>query len=307
MKIGFVGAQNAPHELACTHWSGIRAAGERIPHELKIFCCRSGPAYVDAIIKWRPEILVYNLIDMVYERIDDARRLRDSLPDTRIVFWYTDCRTPETSQIDTSIDGLVDLFVTSSDDPHGFHEAHFGMKPQWLPQAAEPLRKPVYNEHAAYDFLFIGGKYNRPGFMDRMELVSSIERRLGLTVLNGHKPHERAKMYQAMPALYSSSKFSLDISHFWDIPRYTSNRYWVIPAFFGMCLTKRFPRHEELVPEAYHVYWDSIDELEEKMNYYRKNENERKDMIVKGWQYAKDNHTYEHRIKRIFELLDMVY
>lgn len=308
MRIAFVGAQNAPHELACTHWSGIRAAAKRLPHELQIFCCRSGPEYVDDIIEWNPDVIVYNLIDMVYERREDAVRIRASLPNAKIVFWYTDCRTPETGQIDANITDIVDLFCTSSEDPSGFHAKHFGMKPEWVGQAAEPTPAPVFSQKVVDtygNFVFVGGKYPRGGFMKRFEIIRELEKNHGLNVIDGRTPEERAKIYNAMPLIYGSAKFTLDISHFWDIPKYTSNRYWVIPAVWGFTLTKRFPKHEELVPETHHVYWDTIDELMEKMEYYDKHEDERKDMIQKGWEYARDHHTYEHRIKRILDLLGL--
>jgi hypothetical protein len=309
MKIAFVGAQDKPHELACTHWSGIKAAAKRIPPELRVFCCRSGNGYVNDIIAWKPDVIVYNLIDMVHDKIGDARKLRDALKDARIVFWYTDCRTPETGQIDTNIRGLVDLFITSSDDPHGFHEAHFGMKPEWVPQAAEPTDKPEFYQKAVDmygDFIFIGGKYPRGGFLKRFNIIRTLEQNHKLHVIDGNTAETRAKVYNLMPTIYGSARFSLDISHFWDIPRYTSNRFWVIPAFWGFGLTKRFPRHEELVPETHHVYWDTVDELLDKMKYYGEHEEERKKMIVKGWEYAKEHHTYEHRIHRILELLGVL-
>lgn len=304
MKIAFVGAQNAPHEIACTHWSGIRAAGERLPHELRVYCCRSGDQFIRDIIEWQPDVLVYNLIDMA---MNEAWRqeLRHKLPDTRIVFWYTDCRTPATGQIQVDISKDVDLFLTSSEDPSGFHKASFGMSPQWLGQAAEPTEAPLFSEAARHEFIFIGGKINREGFRERMDIISRLEQEQGLLVINGSHPTERAKIYQLMPKLYGSARFTLDISHFWDIPKYTSNRYWVIPAVWGFGLTKRFPKHEELIPETHHVYWDTTDELYEKMDYYRTHEDERQEMIRKGWEYAKAHHTYEHRINRILELLEL--
>ncbi len=302
MKIAFVGAQNAPHEIACTHWSGIRASAKRLEHDLRIFCCRSGQEFIDDIVEWKPDILVYNLIDMA-ENTAWREILRFKLPSTKIVFWYADCRTNDTGQIYANISGTVDLFLTSSDGHGEFHKKHFGMTPQWLPQAAEPLDKPVIQDNARFEFLFIGGKINRGGFEERMKIIDQLEKNNDLKVLNGRTPEERAKVYNAMPALYGSSVFNLDISHFWHIPKYTSNRYWVIPAYFGFCLTKRFPDHEMLVPETHHVYWDTVDELMDKMLYYKEHENERQEMILKGWEYAKAHHTYEHRIRRIIELL----
>lgn len=301
MRLAIVGAQNTVQERVCTHWTGLQAAFTRLPYESRLFCCRSGDRFIQDIIDWKPDILVYNLIDMA---MNEAWRqeLRHKLPDTKIVFWYTDCRTSATGQITVDISKTVDLFLTSSEDPKGFHKASFGMSPQWLGQAAEPLPARQYSEKAAHDFIFIGGMFNRQGFEGRLNIVDELRKEHGLMQINGGSQIERAKVYQAMPKLYGSAKFTLDISHFWDIPKYTSNRYWVIPAFWGFGLTKRFPKHEELVPETHHVYWDTIDELLEKMDYYRKHEDERLTMIQKGWEYAKDHHTYEHRLRRLVEL-----
>lgn len=305
MKIAFVGASKPIHEQYCTHWTGIDAAFKRMPHEYRRFCCRYDEIFAERIVEWKPDVLVYNLIDMALEQEEKSRWIREKLPNTKIVFWYTDCRTPQTGQIQTNISSYVDLFITSSEDPHKFHEKHFGMKPEWVGQAAEPTPSPVYSQKAATRFLFVGGKYDRPGFKQRLEIVNELEENHGLKVVSGHSPEERAKVYEAMPLLYGSAQFTLDISHFWDIPKYTSNRYWVIPAYWGFCMTKRFPKHEELVPETHHVYWDTADELVDKMSFYETHEDERRKMIVRGWEYAKDHHTYEHRINRILGLLGL--
>ena len=302
MRIAFVGAQDKSHELVCTHWTGLRKAFKRIDHEFRVFCCRSNDNFVDAIIAWEPHILVYNLIDMAINE-GWRNKLREKLPNTKIVFWYTDCRNEDTGQVTVDISKTVDLFLTSNDGLKSFQKKSFGMTPQWLPLGAEPLNRPVFQHNANFDFIFIGGKFNREGFLYRMQIIDELERKHGLRTFNGRSSKERAKIYNAMPALYGSATFTLDISHFWDIPKYTSNRYWVIPAYFGFALTKRFTDHEMLVPETHHVYWDTIEELTDKMTYYRAHEDERQAMIQKGWEYAKEHHTYEHRIRKLLEML----
>jgi hypothetical protein len=305
MRIAIVGAQDAPHELACTHWSGIKKSLKQMDVEWNIFCCRSELDFEQHIIDYKPDVVIYGLIDMAINQ--EARdKIRKGLSKAKIVLWYTDCRTPETGQIYCDLDGTVDLFVVSNDGQKEFHKEHFNMIPQYVPQAVYPTDKPVFAQSVIDeygDFIFIGGKINREGFETRMHLVTEIEERLGLNVINGVTPDQRAMIYKAMPKLYGSAKFTLDISHFWDIEKYTSNRFWVIPGFWGFPLTKRFPGHDELYPETVRVYWDTVDELEEKVNYYRAHEDERVEMVRKGWQWTKDHHTYRHRIERILELL----
>ena len=306
MKIALVGARNTPEELACTHWSGIDRTLEESEYEHKIFCCRQGDGFIAEIGRWKPDIIIYGLIDMA-ENQDWRKRIRFDNPQAKIAMWYTDCRTPATGQIPpVSLKETVDLFAVSNDGLKNFQKKHFGMDTVFVPQAVYPTPEPVFSQEVLDNygnFVFIGGKINRGGFRPRMDLIVEIERRLGLRTINGVSKNERAMIYKAMPKIYGTAKFTLDIAHFWDVPKYTSNRFWVIPGMWGFPLTKRFPGCEELYPEDTRVYWDTVDELEEKMNYYRKHEDERKEMVRKGWQHTVDNHTYRHRIDKIIELL----
>lgn len=309
MKIAIVGARNTVEELACTHWSGLDRTLEESEHEHKIFCCRSGGGFIEQIKEFKPDVIIYGLIDMA---INQAWReqIRHDNPQAKIVLWYTDCRTPETGQITpVNITGTVDLFITSTEGNQEFQKQHFGMYPQFVPQAVYPTEKPEFSQEVLDthgDFIFIGGKINRGGFEHRMKLVTEIEHQLGLRVINGRSKDERAKIYQAMPKIYGTAKFTLDIAHFWDIEKYTSNRYWVIPGMWGFSLTKRFPGCEELYPSDVRVYWDTIDDLKEKIEYYREHEDERQEMVKRGHQWTVNHHTYKHRIDKILELLGVL-
>ena len=301
MKFAFVGAKYPVHERHCTHWTGVDAAFKRLPHDYKLFCCRYNEHYVDDIIAYKPDILIYNLLDMAKNQAD-RERLRGETS-AKIVFWYGDMRVPGMTNDKYDLKGTVDLFIASNDGYKEFQTKRFGMTPVFVPLAAEPTTHPVFNERAANDFIFIGGKFPREGLENRMTIIEELELFHGLRVINGQDDTQRAKIYDLMPLYYGSANFTLDISHFWDIPKYTSNRFWVIPAVWGFPLTRRFPGHEELVPETHHVYWSTIGELEEKMRYYRERPEERTQLIQKGWEYAMEHHRYDNRIKRILELV----
>lgn len=306
MRFALVGADDAPHELTCTHWSGLKQALDIIKKEKKdfewgFFSCRGDKEYTDKIIAFEPDIIVYGLIDMAINHAD-REKIRKGCPNAHIIFWYTDFRNSTTNQIEADLKGTVDQMYLSNDGQKEFTKKHFNMdKVSYLGQAVMPTDAPVYSPKAATRFLFIGGKSDRPGFKERMEIIVELERTQGLTVVNGGMPSERAKIYTAMPRLYGSAEFTLDISHFWDTEKYTSNRFWVIPGFWGFALTKRFPGHEDLYPESVRVYWDTIPELVEKMQYYEKHPEERLEMIKKGWEWTKNHHTYIHRIKHIID------
>lgn len=306
MKIALVGARNTPEELACTHWSGLDKTLTESEYDHKLFCCRSGDGFIQELIDYKPDVIIYGLIDIAIES-KWRERIRDGLPNSKIVFWYTDCRTEATGQISAvDLSDTVDLFAVSNDGLKEYQKEHFGMEPVFVPQAVYPTPAPKFSQKVVDtygDFIFIGGKINRGGFETRMRLVTEIEHRLGLQIVNGRTKTQRAKIYNLMPYLYGSATFSLDVAHFWDVPKYSSNRFWVIPGMWGFTLTKRFVGCEELYPEEVRVYWDTVEDLEDKMNYYRKYPEERKEIIQKGWQWTKDHHTYHHRIQVILDLL----
>lgn len=308
MRFALVGADTPEHELTCTHWSGLKQAMDILKSkdstfEWAFFSCRENKGFTKQIIDWRPDIVVYGLIDMAIN--NEARQIiRDGLPNATICFWYADLRNGATGQIETDLSKTVDKMFLSNDGQKEFIKKHFNMEDvTYVGQAVQPIPKPQIADKAKTRFLFIGAKSDRPGFKERCDLITELERTQGLRVVNGNLPSERSKIYQAMPKLYSSAQFSLDISHFWDIEKYTSNRFWVIPGFWGFALTKRFPGHEDLYPESVRVYWDTIEELQEKMKYYSEHESERLDMIKKGWQHTVDNHTYVHRLQKILSMV----
>jgi hypothetical protein len=306
MRFLLVGASDLPHERACTHWTGLKIALQRMESPTftsKFVSCRGDDGYAKKIIAWKPDVVVYNLLDMAKNH-EDRERIRTALPDATICFWYADLRNEKTGQVEVDLSKTVDKMFITNDGQQEFVKKHFNMATvDFLPQAVEPTDTPQFSRKAERDFLFIGCKSNNPGFNERKEIIETLEKEDGLFVLNGNTPDERASVYLAMPKLYSSAYFSLDISHFWDIEKYTSNRYWVIPGFWGFALTKRFPGHEDLYPESVRVYWDTLDELRDKMKFYKKNPKEREQMILKGWEHTKNNHTYTHRLQSLLSML----
>jgi len=304
MRITIVGADKPIHEQACTHWSGLKSALTRSGWDWSFVSCRYNPNYVNDIIASKPDVIVYGLIDMM--RDTQAReRIREALPNAIICMWYGDLRDERTGQDINDLSETVDRFFVSNDGQKDFIKQQFNMTPEFLPLAVDPVDEPVVDDSFKEYFVFIGAKGFGKAFAQRGAIIQHLESNMKLKRIDGNTPEQRAEIYWNMPKIYGNAQFTLDISHFWDIEKYVSNRYWVIPGYFGFPLTKRFPGHEELYPETVRVYWDSIEELQEKMDFYKKNESERKKMILAGWKHTKDNHTYDHRLKRLQNLLHL--
>jgi len=61
---------------------------------------------------------------------------------------------------------------------------------------------------------------------------------------------------------------------------------------------------EHFIPDEHFVYYESLDDLEAKTEYYLVNENERKMIARNGYEKVKNHHTYRHRVK---EMLDVAF
>jgi spore maturation protein CgeB len=61
---------------------------------------------------------------------------------------------------------------------------------------------------------------------------------------------------------------------------------------------------EHFIPGEDFVYYESIDDLREKIAYYLQHETERAEIARRGYEKVKQHHTYRHRIREMLEVLD---
>ena len=299
-RVTIIAADWPELEKYCPNWHGMKAGMERLGIPYQFVSCRPTLS-IGPILAFQPDLVIYALRDMVLHP-EWRREIRDGLPDSKIVMWYGDLRNEKTGQMQADCSEMDAMFV-SNDAQEKFYQTLWSMKKVfYLPLGCEPLKAPKYSKMYEFPFVFIGGQIPEGAFHARASEIENFKLKGGLTLVNSFEPKMRSRIYQAMPAIYSSSKVSLDVSHFTDIQGYTSIRFFEIPAFFGFALTKRFPGCEELYPEGTRVYFDTLEEAIEKKNYYLTHEKERAAIVAKGheWSY---NHTYKQRFEKMFSLL----
>jgi hypothetical protein len=299
-KVAIVGTDYPGYERFCPNWVGMLEGLDTLGIERALFTCR--PALdIEALVEYCPDLVVYGLIDMV-KREDWRREIRQRLPHARIVLWYGDYRDRATGQITADLGELECMFVSNDAQAEWYERIWRVRKCLYLPLGSK-IYPEIINPRFAFDFVFIGGKMTGRRFVDRAIEIGRFQKE-GLRVVNGpaHRPDLREKVFAAMPAIYRSSKISLDQSHFTDVLRYTSNRHWIIPASGGFALTKRFPGCELDYPEGTRAYYDSFDEAIDKMRYYLAHPDEREEIRLAGRVHAAQ-HTYDHRFRRMFQYL----
>jgi len=102
-------------------------------------------------------------------------------------------------------------------------------------------------------------------------------------------------------AVLRHSKIAINLSQF-NTFRYTSDRLWRAMGSGTCVLTHRFRDIDYFFQDKQEVVmWDSIDDLIEKIEYYLQHEEERKAIAIRGYEWAKNNATYHHIIKKVID------
>lgn len=302
-KIALVIANYPIYEQFCPHFSGMQDGLKALGIEHKVFSVRPHFPEPQEIIDYKPDVVIYGLLDIV--RAQNWRKVvRSGLPEAKIIMWYGDLRNPTTGQITANMSEIDLMFV--SNDAQGDYYKRQWQVPEclFLPLAAT-WRDPEIDPKFSFDFVFIGGKITGSAFLDRAVEIFAFQK-AGMKTIDADartQSNLRAKVLKMMPTIYRSSKICLDQSHFTDILRYTSNRFWNITAGGGFALTKRFPGCEEFYPEGTRAYFDSFEDALKKRDYYLAHPKEREAIRKAGHEHAK-NHTYEQRFLQMFSLIE---
>lgn len=300
-KVAIIATDYPSYELYCPNWVGMKDGLARLGIEHHLFTCRPEPD-IDAIVEYAPDLVIYGLLDMVRNR-RWREEIRGRLPDAKIVMWYGDLRDRATGQITTDM-SEIDLMFVSNDGQNAWYEKIWKVRKCLYLPLGSPIYTEEYQARFDFDFVFIGASITGGRFMPRAKTMWKYKSEHGLRMIDGPatRPDLREKVFRAMPAIYRSSKICLDQSHFTHIPRYTSNRHWIITASGGFALTKRFPGCEIDYPEGTRAYYDTFEESLELRDYYLAHPAEREKIRLAGYEHAK-LHTYDHRFRRMFEVL----
>ena len=305
MKVAIIGATQPSYERYCPNWLGMQAGLKKLNIPFVFLNCRQNLFLFDELKKSNPDIIIYGLRDIIFDK-ELRTKIRKEFPKAKIIFWYGDLRKEYGWPERLNLNGLIDVMFVSNDAQKNFYKYQLNIdKVFFLPLAAEPIEKPLLNSRFTFDFVFIGAKHYINDFQERAKIIQFLEENR-LKRIDSLKTELREKIFKAMPEIYSSSKICLDISHYTDIPRYTSIRFWEIPAFWGFALTKRFPYCEEFYPENTHrIYWDTKEEALELKNFYLKHDDKRREIIKRAWYHTKENHTYKQRFIKMFKILNL--
>lgn len=119
------------------------------------------------------------------------------------------------------------------------------------------------------------------------------------------------KTHREQRNVYNSTLINLDIPYInSSLDEYKNilhfkNRFFEIPACKAFLLTMKFPEAEEFLKDNVHCsYYNNLEELLCKIEYYLRNPDEAREIAEQGYLEVKDKHTFWHRFKEMFEIIE---
>jgi spore maturation protein CgeB len=110
--------------------------------------------------------------------------------------------------------------------------------------------------------------------------------------------------------VYNSTLINLDIPFINSpLPEYRNmmhlkNRFFEIPACKSFLLCGRSPEAENILKDGFHcAYYDDIEDLLEKIQYYSKNPKRAQEIAEQGYLEVIKKHTFRHRFEDMFNII----
>ena len=181
-----------------------------------------------------------------------------------------------------------------------------GLKADFLQIGIDPKVFNIHNEERPkHKVVFAGNNYGNqfPLGRERLALSSHLKQK-GYSVFgsypgsvgdtNGNQLEESK--------IYNNSLIAINHSQFNEM-RYTSDRLFRILGSGCFCLSHHYKGIEDDFEIGTHLdTYKDFRELDLKINYYLKNNEERQRIAKNGYEYCHNTFTYDHMIKNLIEL-----
>lgn len=267
---------------------------------------------LENIIKREVMIKKYDLIFLQLQNpgILSVRLLRDIKrisPESKIVNWSGDVRAPQPAWY-TETGRLIHLTSFSNQTDVDIIEKN-GIKAAHLQVGFDnKIYMPGVARKKWPDIVFMGNNYRThfPLSPFREQMVNFLKKKYptqfgvygsgwnGVNLMD--KPLDEADCYKGC-------KIAINLSHF-DYKRFSSDRIFRIMGSGAFCLTKVYPEMEIDFKVGEHLdVWSTLPELEERINFYLNNPDERKRIAQNGCELAHSKHTWKNRLEELKTLL----
>lgn len=155
--------------------------------------------------------------------------------------------------------------------------------------------------------LHIGNKISS---LERLKCMEILSTRYDIDIYTGSdtgnfprlRNHGFAKTHTEMPLIFNNSKINLNITSK-AIRSAIPQRVWDILGCGGFCLTNYQSELTDYFTPGEHLdFYDSMDSLMEKTEYYLSHDKERKEIAENGRELIRTEHSYYSRIQIMLEI-----
>ncbi len=258
-----------------------------------------------------PDVLLINKGEVITG--DDIDYWKENFKNLIVAYWYGDMRNDIADYVLNKIKS-IDLFLTNCDE-------------EWYVDSISKLgieKNRIFFSHTAtdcsvfidkkipyeYDIIFFGGNYKdkfehsqiRTEYINKIAQLNKYKIKIfgnNWNIGNAEKPIYSAEFTKQA----NKAKIILGFNSYVDRNHYASNRIWNSMAC-GFHLTHYFKGIEDFFVNKKHLVWfKSYDEMVELIDYYLKNDSERKLIFANGRKEVCAKHTYKNRAIEMYKIL----
>lgn len=250
-----------------------------------------------ALDKHKPDILLYMKWECPQEILGKVNLLRKN--GMKTVCWLFDLyfNYPREYQVATKSFFKSDyVFTTDGGNDEKFKELGVNHK---------CIRQGIFKEECfmdnpspiKYDVVFVGSE--SPIYPERTDRIHLMGKKFSLKWFGKENTDE--KRGTRLNELYSETKIVIGDSYY--SPHYWSNRVVETLGRGGFLIHQEVEGLKEEYPYLVTYKRGDLKDLANKIEYYLKNENERREIVKKNFEWVRDNYTMDKKCK---ELIDYV-
>lgn len=174
------------------------------------------------------------------------------------------------------------------------------------PDFYEPGKNSYLTDRKIAAQYYIGNKISS---LERVKCMRTLSTHYSIDIYTGSDTskftnlinHGFAKTHTEMPFIFHNSKINLNITSK-AIRSAIPLRVWDILGCGGFCLTNyQSELNDYFIPGEHLDYYDSMDSLMEKTEYYLSHDKERQDIAENGRELIRSGHTWTSRVELMLE------
>lgn len=219
--------------------------------------------------------------------------------ETLTAFWAIDSHIPIDLDFQRNIAKDFDyVFVAMKDYLNAFRKIHDNVF--WLPLAADPGIHKNYHVNKLFDIGYVGSMpmVSKPSELhkDKMRLLNNLGKKYNVLAVGNVWKENVGK-------IYSMSKIGFNKSVGGDL----NMRVFEIMSCGTLLLTDKIGNGltDFFMDRKHLVLYETEDELDELIQYYLENEEEREKIAITGQKEVHEKHTYDIRMRTMLEVMGL--